>query len=66
MAGAKKAQIANLDIYPQKKLKKKCATNLTLQIIMMKKKKYAVIIQKMIAQVAKFVQIPKYTMTTIT
>jgi hypothetical protein len=66
MAGAKKAQIANLDIYPQKKLRKKCVTNLILQIMMLKKKKYAVIIQKMIVQVAKFVQIQKYTMTTIT
>lgn len=61
MAGAKKAQIANSDIYPQKKSRKKCATNLTLQM-MMTKEKYAVI--KIIAQVAKFVQ--KYTMTTIT
>jgi hypothetical protein len=61
MVGAKKAQIANSDIYPQKKSRKKCATNLTLQM-MMTKEKYAVI--KIIAQVAKFVQ--KYTMTTIT
>jgi len=64
MAGAKKAQIANSDIYPQKKSRKKCATNLTLQIMMMTKEKYAVIKMLMIAQVAKFVQ--KYTMTTIT